>query len=252
MKRMKMVNARQRLRERKAAEAKRKKAIRATVIGVIVLAVVASAITVAMLVRSANAIPVTPEGTPPNATAAGDGIAFNQASGVPVVEIYSDYQCPWCGRLEKTFGSTFEQLAAEGKIQLINHTKTFLDPSLGNDSSTNAAIGAACADFAGVFPGYHAAVFANQPEREGDGYPVELLRDTIPAQLGLTGQPLTDFQQCYDTRATAGFVQQVDEAAVKAGVNGTPFVKVNGKKLDLNTLFETQPADLMSLIDSLK
>ncbi|MDR1237188.1 MAG: DsbA family protein [Propionibacteriaceae bacterium] len=247
-----MANARQRLHERKAAEAKRRKAIRATIIGVIVLAVVGSAITVAMLVQNANVAPADPAGFPPNATANNDGIAFNQAEGVPVVEIYSDYQCPWCGRLEKTYGSAFTQLAAEGKIQLINHTKTFLDPSLGNDSSTNAAIGAACADFAGVFPGYHAAVFANQPEQEGDGYPVELLRDTIPAQLGLTGETLTAFQQCYDTRATAGFVRQVDEAAMAAGVGSTPTVKVNGNELDLNKLFETQPADLMSLIDSVK
>jgi protein-disulfide isomerase len=241
------------MRERKVAEEKRRKAIRTGVIGVAVLAVVAAAIAIVMIVRGAGTTPGSPaEGTPPNATASGDGIAFNHASGVPVVEIYSDYQCPWCGRVEKTFGASFSQLADEGKIQLTNHTKTFLDPNLGNTSSTDAAIGAACADFAGVFPEYHAAVFANQPAEEGAGYPVELLRDTIPAQLGITGQALTDFQQCYDTRATAGFVRQVDEAASRAGVNSTPTIKVNGKDLDINQLFATQPNDLMQLIDSVK
>ena len=44
------------------------------------------------------------------------------------------------------------------------------------------------------------------------------------------------FRTCYDTKAMAGFVQGVEDAAVKAGVTSTPTLVINGKVQDLTKL----------------
>lgn len=188
---------------------------------------------------------------PPNATAARDGIVVNPGkakAGAPTVQIYLDYQCPWCKTLEDAQGKTFEELANAGDITLVYSTKTFLDPGLRNDASYRAAVAAACADRAGVYSAYHDAVFANQPTVEGQGYSTEQLRSTFAQTAGLNGDALTSFQQCYDTRAYSDFVKSVEELSAKAGVNTTPTVKVNGKTLDNNQLISATPEQLKTLL----
>ena len=186
---------------------------------------------------------------PPNANSDNTGIIVNPSkagASAPVVAVYLDYQCPICHQLEDLYGSQFEKLADAGTIQLQYRTMAFLDINLHNDASTRAAVGAACADIAGVYSAYHDQIFANQPETEGAGYSDQLLRETIPTAIGLTGGNLTTFQQCYDTQVTKGFVQTVNDQALASGVTGTPTVKVNEKDLDLGKL--SDPADLAAVI----
>ena len=78
------------------------------------------------------------------------------------------------------------------------------------------ATAAACADVAGVYKNYHQSIMS----AAYDGpYTDELFRVTIPSQVGIYGDTLGDFRTCYDTKAMAGFVQGVEDAAVKVGVN---------------------------------
>ncbi|QLQ16207.1 MAG: thioredoxin domain-containing protein [Micropruina sp.] len=142
--------------------------------------------------------------------------------GAPTLQIYLDYQCPWCKTLEDTHGKTIEELAAAGDINLVYSTKTFLDPGLRNDASYRSAVAAACADVAGVYAAYHDEVFANQPTTEGEGYSTDQLRTTFAQAAGINGDKLTAFQQCYDARTFGNFVKGVEEASAKAGVNTTP------------------------------
>jgi len=176
---------------------------------------------------------------PPNANTDRSGIVVNPtlaAAAAHKVVVYLDYQCPGCAELEKTYGTQLELAASSGTISLEYRAVAFLDPSLRNDASTRAAVAAACADTVGVYAAYHDQVFTNQPQREGDGYTSEQLRNVFPAAVGVTGENLTKFQQCYDSRATQQFVQGVTDAAFQAGITGTPQVHFDGQAIDPTTL----------------
>lgn len=244
---------REQLRQAQLAKAKSQRLTRIVAIGAGILAVVLVAVFAVVLVQQMGANQVASSVTPPNATAAKDGIVTNPGKakeGAPVVALYLDYQCPVCSQFESLYGGALGALAEAGDIELQYRTMIFLDNNLRNDSSVRAAIGAACADVSGAYAAYHQAVFANQPAVEGDGYTTELLRDTIPGEVGITGDALTGFQQCYDDKATQGFVQGTNEAGFKAGVNGTPTMMVNGKVIDLETIGATDPANLGALIQA--
>lgn len=168
----------------------------------------------------------------------GHGIVVNTEPAkkdAPVVDLYVDYQCPLCARLEGTLGPTLEELAKDGDITLIRHTMTFMDGNMGNTSSTRASIGAVCADLSGPgrYSDYHAEVFKAQPEivPGKESYSDTLLRETIPAKIGLSGQSLTDFQKCYDDRKPERFVGRVNVSAAELGVRTTPAMFRNGEPL---------------------
>jgi protein-disulfide isomerase len=74
-------------------------------------------------------------------TANGSGIEFNsELTGVPVVDIWEDFQCPSCKVFESTNGSALKALAVEKKAKVVFHPLSFLGPE-----SVFAANGAACA-----------------------------------------------------------------------------------------------------------
>lgn len=192
---------------------------------------------------------------PPNATANRNGMIAapgRATAGAPTVEVFADYQCPNCAMLETYFGRTLQTMAENGEIILVYRTMNFLDDALGNSSSTTAAIGATCADSAGLYAEYHARVFENQPEHEGDGFSTQTLRVTIPTQIGLTDSRLTSFQQCFDTRATEAFVDAMNTAALADGVTATPTIRVNGKTLRLADLSPLQPETIRTAIRQLQ
>ncbi|MFP5416962.1 MAG: DsbA family protein, partial [Actinomycetes bacterium] len=145
-----------------------------------------------------------------------------------------------------------EETAAAGEWTLQYKTMTFMDKNLVNTASTRAALAAACsASAADTYSAYNREVYRNQPANEvrgAVGYTDELLRDTIPATVGITGEALTGFQACYDDKATADFVKAVDESAYNDGVTGTPTLTVNGKKLDLNQVTDFTPDGVKQFI----
>ena len=155
--------------------------------------------------------------------------------GAPVLDLYEDFQCPVCKRFEALFGEQLTTLADEGKVKLVVHPLSFLDDNLGNDSSNRAANAAACAADQGKYLEFHAATFAGQPVREGDGYTDADLKG-FAQTAGLTGAALDTWQKCYDDRAHNQWVESVQTQSEKDEVNGTPTVRLDGKDLDLGTL----------------
>lgn len=236
---------REALRRQQEAQARAKRNQRIVVVGAIVLAVAVVAVFATIFLSQLNRGGTPAAGsqaTPVNATSDSTGIVVNPgkfADGVPKVEIFLDYQCPVCKQFESQFGTTLDDMAAKGEIQLIYRTMAFLDNNLRNDSSLKAGIAAACSDNAGQYSAYHNAIFAGQPTTEGAGYSTQQLRVDFPATAGITGDALTGFQNCYDTRATQSFVEGTNEKASEAGVNSTPTVRVNGTKLDNNVVFQS-------------
>ncbi len=145
--------------------------------------------------------------------------------------VYQDYQCPICSTAHNVLAPYLSELTQRGDVAVEYRTKYFLDDFPGMkipQSSYRAAIGAACADVSGKYHEYSDYLFANQP-KEGDGYTEEMLRVTAAEGAGLSGDALTKFQTCYDTRQTKDFIEAVDKYPAPEGFSGTPYYLVNGK-----------------------
>jgi protein-disulfide isomerase len=221
------------------------------VVATVVLVLVIVAIVVAVVLGSQKKDTAATAGgssLPKGAPARGAGIVVNPGApaSVPTMDLYEDFQCPVCGAFERAFGPQVTQLAEQNQVKLVVHTLSFLDDNLHNDSSNRAANAASCAADQDRFLPYHAAVFAGQPAQEGQGYTDAQLRQ-FATTAGITGSALQSWQQCYDARAHNQYVESVQTQSEKDGVNGTPTIKLNGKKLDLSTLTGPQ-----SLNDAVK
>lgn len=228
------VSRREELRAQREAELRAAQRRKRTTIGLSIVAVVVAIGLVVWGIYSVKDKIGATNAVPPHANGDKSGIVVNPGKaqqGAPLLVVYQDYQCPICKEYEVAFGTKINEAAAAGTIQLEYRTMTFLDTNLQNDASLRAAVAAACADNAGVYEAYHDAIYNNQPSKEGVGYSDTLLRDTIPAQLGLTGDKLAGFQKCYDTQATLQFVNGVNDAAGRAGITGTPTYMYNGKDI---------------------
>lgn len=216
-------------------------AIAVILVAIVVWVVVAATVKKAEDAKQANTIGV---GVPLNATKDNDGIIVKPGKAkadAPKVGLYFDYMCIHCHEFEKAFGAELDKLANNGQIELINHEMNFLDQGkLG--FSTMSGVGAACADIQGKYEQYHDAVFAVQKD-----FSLELLRDKIPTEIGLSGAKLTAFQKCFDNKETLSFVEGMNKKAYEKGIDSTPTITVNGKKLDFKNL-TNDPASLEKLI----
>lgn len=141
----------------------------------------------------------------------------NKSPGALLVDIHTDYQCPFCGHAEQIYASMFEQLSDQGDISLRQHIRAFLD-GVGtqakhdtNTSSTKAAVAVACVDVADrtKFAAYHNALFINQPV-EGAGFTDQQLSTDFATAAGLSGDALTNFQSCFASQATLSWVRAVE------------------------------------------
>ncbi|MDR0435881.1 MAG: DsbA family protein [Propionibacteriaceae bacterium] len=191
---------------------------------------------------------------PPNLNADASAIIVNPRAGadVPLLSIHVDYQCPICKQAEQIWGETINELVAAGRIKVEYAIRSFLDYNLRNDSSRRAGVAAMCADTVGAFAAYHDVVFDGQPAREGTGYTDEQLRETFPAQVGITGAALSEFRQCFDGLATLSVVENMEYINQQNPlVSGTPTFLVNGVLLPLSDALPTDPDGFMAAVQQL-
>ena len=154
------------------------------------------------------------------------GIVFNdELTGVPVVDIYEDFQCPVCAQFTQLNGPYIESLIAEKKATVVYHTLSFLGPE-----SVNAANAAACSADEGKFLDFHRLLMMNQKQENSGAWD-----NTFLASLGQTaGITSQKFSSCVNKGEYVGWVSNVAAAGAKAHVNSTPTVFVNGKEIDRN------------------
>lgn len=149
---------------------------------------------------------------------------------VTQVRVYEDFQCPWCGVLERSVGEELSARAEAGEITITYQIMSFLDGSLRNDSSVRAANAALCAADGDAFAPFHALVYANQPAQEGDGWTDEQLLGW-GEHAGLSGGALDTFRSCVQDLTYESYVEDMQTRANQDGVTGTPTMVVNGETI---------------------
>ncbi|USQ78314.1 DsbA family protein [Ornithinimicrobium faecis] len=194
---------------------------------------------------------VTGVGSSANALPNAGGIVVGDAGDdAPAVHIYQDYQCPWCGLLEQVSGPAFTEAALAGDIQLTYTLMSFLDGNLGTDHSGRAANAAMCADDQGAFVDFNAAVFAGQPDEEGDGWTDEQLIG-FAEDSGV--EDIEAFTGCLEAGTHDDYVTDMQTRSSQDGISGSPRVFIDGTEVNddqLGILLE-DPNSFPGLLDEL-
>jgi protein-disulfide isomerase len=160
----------------------------------------------------------------------GYGIVFNgDLKGVPVLDLYEDFQCPSCARFEGTQGQYLESLIADKKATVVFHTLSFI----GTESIIAANAGACSAD-EGKFLALHKLLYQTQPQENSGAWTTEALI----AAGGSVGIKSKAYKDCVTNGTYADWVTNVQASAAKADVNSTPTVFINGKQLDRNAYYD--------------
>jgi protein-disulfide isomerase len=203
------------------------------IVAVVVIAAIVVGVVVTMNNRASEA--AGPAANYPVART-GAVITAGQAAAPVTVDIYEDYLCPYCERLESAYKDQITTALNAGQIKVNYHAISILDrASSPAGYSTRAANAAICAADAGIFPAYHAQLYADQPSEGSAGFSIQELTDKGTA-LGANAQ----FAQCVTAQANTGLIESATNTAAATpalqsnGNFGTPTVAIGGQKIDVN------------------
>jgi protein-disulfide isomerase len=169
----------------------------------------------------------TPDYTP----APGEG-----GANVPNIQVYIDYQCPYCKDFELPNQSQFESWVSKGVATLEMHPISFLDGrGSPNEYSSRAANAAVCvAEYSpNSFFKFNSLLFENQPE-EGVAGPEndELVQRAKDAGVANADE----IESCIKEKRFGTWVKDSTTKALNENipgtqyrVEGTPFVMVNNQ-----------------------
>jgi protein-disulfide isomerase len=132
---------------------------------------------------------------------------------VTIVE-FSDFQCPFCGRLTPELKQVEEKYGDKVRIVFRQYPLPF------HQYAQKAAEASLCAADQGKFWEMHDALFANQ-----QALAVEQLKAKA-AELGLNAE---QFNSCLDSGKQAATIQADMKEGTSVGVNGTPAMFINGR-----------------------
>ena len=157
-----------------------------------------------------------------------DGASYGKSDAKATLQLFEDFQCPFCLRFTIAFESVFLEYAKGGKLRLEFKHFTILGPE-----SVRAAVAAACAAKQSVFWPLHERLFTEQV-RAGQLTKEQLnvgrFSDANLAQYAQdAGADKTAFVACFADSATLALVQDDVRAATSLGIRGTPGLVLNGK-----------------------
>jgi len=168
---------------------------------------------------------VTPSVSTPERLAA--GATLGTATAPVTLEIWSDFQCPYCGELARSYlPRVAADFVATGAVRIVAQDIAFLDRG-GSTESHDAAVAAACAADQGRYWAFHDLLMWNQSgENLGafSGARLAAMADQVPLD-----RPAWD--AC---RAAPSAAADVATRAARAGALGivsTPTLVINGQAI---------------------
>ncbi len=163
----------------------------------------------------------TPAASPTAVTALPvDGMSLGLASALVTIEIWADYQCPYCGlQAHGIEPSIVRDHVATGVARLVFRDFAFL-----GRESTDAAVAARCAEAQGRFWDYHDLLFASQ-RGENQG---AFVRQSLLGLGRFAGLDEAAFGACLDDPAIAKAVADETAAGRGHGIESTPTLRISG------------------------
>ncbi len=162
------------------------------------------------------------------------------------VELYEDFQCPACLQFEQQSNAFLKEQVKSGAITITFRPFSFLDENGGSPNqyshrSTNVAL---CALDAGGVTDYvkaHDLLYSNQPQEQTNGPENKELLATMET-AGITG-----IDECVRSGKFIPWIDKAKEVGTDRGVNSTPTVYIDGKKVEAPS-----PAAMQKAIDAAK
>jgi len=186
---------------------------------------------------SASDVAASPSDPAPSASAGAPGSSPNASApdrygGVPrtgtrlgradapvTVEVWADYQCPFCSRFAIQTMPELVPLLEDGTIAVVHRDYAFL-----GQESFDAAVAARCAAREDRYWAMHDAIYGAQSgENEG-----AFARSVLTALAASVGLDAAAFAACLDDRAVLVDVLDETAAGVRGGITSTPTAVVIG------------------------
>lgn len=163
---------------------------------------------------------LAPTPTPPPNGA--DGPSLGSAAAPVTIEVWADYQCPYCRLDAMVFGGSMERAyVLPGNARIVYRDFAFL-----GQESIDAAVAARCAGSQdpGAYWRFHDLLFASQKgENQGT-----FKRENLVTLAGIAALNATAFAACLDEPAVAKAVADETAQGRAAGIESTPTLRLSG------------------------
>ncbi len=179
-----------------------------------------------------------PDGTPMPVGVDGAGaVLVGDPNASNVVEVFIDYQCPFCQQWEAQIGAPLMAKALQpGSNVLVKQYNLAFLKEANRDltppgASARAASAAACVIDGGsaeVFVAFDSALFASADPSE----PPSQFQNDVLAALARDAGAGPETIACIEETRYVPFASAVTKAAFARGVTGTPTVLVNGRLVE--------------------
>ncbi|GGZ31377.1 DsbA family protein [Streptomyces poonensis] len=235
--------ARERLRQERERQAKREKAKRQAIVAGSIVAVLAIAGGIGYAVVQSNQPTKWEEAAdakvvaPANSSGKdGTTVVIGDSKTDNVVHLFEDPRCPGCASFEQTLGETVNKGMEDGDYKIQVTLGTFLDGNLDGEGSKNAlsALGAALNVSPEAFIDYKTALYSAKyhPDESTD----EFAKDSYLIEVADTVDALKNnkkFQNAVEKGTYDAWAMRMSKSFDDAeGVEQTPTVKINDKKID--------------------
>jgi protein-disulfide isomerase len=163
-----------------------------------------------------------PSPTPSPPLNAADGASLGTTAAPVTVEVWADYQCPYCRLETMVFGGSMERTyVLPGVARIVYRDFAFL-----GQESIDAAVAARCAgrDDPGAYWRYHDLLFASQ-QGENQG---TFKRANLVTLAGIAAVDPTAFTACLDDPTVVKAVADETAEGRTLGIESTPTLRVSG------------------------
>jgi protein-disulfide isomerase len=176
-----------------------------------------------------------------------DGVlpALGQSTAPVTIVEFSDFQCPYCGRLYSDAEAQIRtNYISSGKVKF--YYRDFPLTSIHPDAMAGAIAGR-CANDQGKFWEMHDKLFDNQATWSSMADPKSTL-EQYAKDLGLD---TAAFDSCYENQSHVSEINSDENTGVQYGVQGTPgvYIKIPKGKVDLASIQSVATSNQLTVYD---
>ena len=154
-----------------------------------------------------------------------------------MLEVYADYQCPWCGKFAReTLPGLVRTYVAAGQLRIEERAIAFLGRTTP-DESLDAAAAAACAAPSGKYWTFADYLVWNQSGENAGAFS----RDRLAAMAERVGLEPDAFAACLDDPAVRGAIEARTAEALGAGIQSTPTFLLDGELVTVTSFDQLAP-----------